>query len=207
MAEADNARASEVSFFAVPLVCGAAPHLGCGTLAKPVLSQIEKEVSVREAWLNRQGTVLAIVWAVGSENHNAEPVLPILQNAGFMATELRGSDLRQALAAFRPDYEWYRATQIDSLSEEEAGVIASRLVRRLSQRVALTAHQTNQLMDALRSACARILTNAVGTSAAERLDQIAATLPRVARELLDDAGLAAFEEVVALGHRPLFGEA
>lgn len=56
MKEGAKAIGDAVSFFEVPLVCAAASCLGCGTLAKPILSEIEGEGSVREAWLNRKGT-------------------------------------------------------------------------------------------------------------------------------------------------------
>jgi len=62
------------------------------------------------------------------------------------------------------------------------------------------------LVEALQEACVRILTNASGASVSERLAQISATLPGVAAELLDDTGMAAFQDIVALGHRPLPGE-
>ncbi|MGI8423926.1 MAG: hypothetical protein ACR2NO_07420 [Chloroflexota bacterium] len=62
-------------------------------------------------------------------------------------------------------------------------------------------------MEAISDACVRILTNAAATTVSERLDQISSAVRVAGRELLDDSGLAALEEVVALGHRPLPGEA
>lgn len=196
----------DVTVFNVSLVCAAAPQIGCGTLAKPILVRIEKETSVCEAWLNRAGTRLAIVWASGIESGDAKSVLSILRDRGIRAEEIVGVDVRQALAAFRSGRDWYRATEIDALSEEEADVIAGRLVRRLAQRVILTADEVKRLTGALRSECARILTQADGASAVERADQIAIRLPLISSDLLDSAGLRALQEVVALGHRPLAGE-
>ena len=86
-------------------------------------------------------------------------------------------------------------------------MIAARLVRRLSGKVTLTRAQSNRLIEAMSKACARILTSAAATTVSERLDQISSAVRVVGRELLDDSGLAALEEVVALGHRPLPGEA
>jgi hypothetical protein len=51
-----------ISFYDVPLVCGAAPSIGCGSRAKPLLLDLEQQTSIREAWLNRTGTIVAIVW-------------------------------------------------------------------------------------------------------------------------------------------------
>ena len=162
---------------------------------------------MREAWLNRRGTRLAIVWAGGSDSRDVGSVLSILRGRGLKTEEIVGLDVHQALAAFRPGRDWYRATEIDALSEEEAGVITARLVHRLTRRVVLMTDQVDRLTRALRSECARILTQAAEASAAQRAEQITARLPLVSTDLLDGAGLAALQEVVALGHRPLAGEA
>jgi hypothetical protein len=37
------------------LVCGAAPSIGCGSRAKPLLADLERQVPINEAWLNRNG--------------------------------------------------------------------------------------------------------------------------------------------------------
>src|SRR6267154_1451094 len=52
-----------VSFYEVPLVCPAAPQIGCGSAAKPLLLELERSDVVSEAWLNRAGTIMAIVWS------------------------------------------------------------------------------------------------------------------------------------------------
>src|SRR5262249_38781459 len=67
LAERNTARdapasAERVSFFEVPLECGAAERLGCGSAAKPLLKALEKDSRVHEAKINHSGTVLAVVW-------------------------------------------------------------------------------------------------------------------------------------------------
>ena len=52
-----------ISFYRVPLVCNAASHIGCGSRSKPVLLGLEKTDLVTEAWLNRAGNTIAVVWA------------------------------------------------------------------------------------------------------------------------------------------------
>src|SRR5262245_61000613 len=47
----------EVSVYAVEWQCPAAPGIGCGSHAKPILLQLERDSSVSEAWLNRPGTM------------------------------------------------------------------------------------------------------------------------------------------------------
>ena len=45
-----------LSVFQVPLQCTAAPQIGCGSRAKPMLLELERDSNVNEAWLNRAGT-------------------------------------------------------------------------------------------------------------------------------------------------------
>ena len=52
-----------ITFYDVPLVCGAAPAIGCGSRAKPLLIDLERQSAIKEAWLNRAGTIVAIVWS------------------------------------------------------------------------------------------------------------------------------------------------
>jgi len=59
-----------ISLFTVPLRCGAAPEIGCGPISKPILLQLEGEPAVTQAWLNGNGTVLAVVW--GGERWSAD---------------------------------------------------------------------------------------------------------------------------------------
>ncbi len=66
LANAANATAvvtaERVSVFKAPLVCPAAPQIGCGSASKPILLDLEKQPGVLEAWLNRAGTIIAVVW-------------------------------------------------------------------------------------------------------------------------------------------------
>jgi RimJ/RimL family protein N-acetyltransferase len=57
---------TRISFYAVPLVCGAAPEIGCGSRAKPILQALERNSAVAQAWLNRAGTVIAVLWSKDS---------------------------------------------------------------------------------------------------------------------------------------------
>src|SRR5262245_40696031 len=52
-----------LTFYSVPFTCPAAPEIGCGSLAKPILLELERVSGIKEAWLNRAGTQLAIVWS------------------------------------------------------------------------------------------------------------------------------------------------
>src|SRR5215813_13252161 len=56
-----------ISVFKVPLICPAAPQIGCGSASKPILLDLEKQPGVLEAWLNRAGTRIAVVWKSDSD--------------------------------------------------------------------------------------------------------------------------------------------
>ena len=53
--------ADHVSVYQVPWRCPAALQIGCGSHAKPILLELEKNPGVSEPWLNRQGTEVAVV--------------------------------------------------------------------------------------------------------------------------------------------------
>src|SRR3979490_2902082 len=50
-----------VVFYEVPVVCGEASDIGCGSRSKPVLIELKSLDKVKEAWLNRAGTMIAVV--------------------------------------------------------------------------------------------------------------------------------------------------
>jgi hypothetical protein len=46
-----NIAPDRVSVYSVPLVCPAAPEIGCGSRSKPVLLALERRPEVAQAWL------------------------------------------------------------------------------------------------------------------------------------------------------------
>src|SRR6516225_10276017 len=80
--------ADRVSVFKAPLVCPAAPQIGCGSASKPILLDLEKQPGVAEAWLNRAGTRIAVVWKPDSDAETRRNVAGDLQED--RATELDG---------------------------------------------------------------------------------------------------------------------
>src|SRR5712691_3968231 len=91
---AENATAitaDRVSVFKAPLVCPAAPQIGCGGASKPILLDLERQPGVLQAWLNRAGTIIAVVWKPESDAETRSKVATELKED--RATELQG-DLR-----------------------------------------------------------------------------------------------------------------
>lgn len=194
-----------VSLFEVPLRCPAAPHIGCGSLAKPILLALEGDAEISEAWIDSAGTTLAVV---GTENSGSESraraVVGLLESVfgKSSATELRADARDRALTSFLSGSGWYRGAQVDSLSKQEAGIIAARLVRRVQASVTLSAETAKALETALTEAIERRLVGDPGQPAPADRGSHHEDLLKLAREHLDEKGVAAFRQSIAKGYRP-----
>jgi hypothetical protein len=91
-----------ITFYDVPLVCGAAPSIGCGSRAKPLLVDLEQQVPIREAWLNRKGTIVAIVWR--GQARMEEVGKPVFERHEIEYTDR--PDDKQTSGSFRVDGSW-----------------------------------------------------------------------------------------------------
>jgi len=116
--------AETITFYDVPLVCGAAPSIGCGSRAKPLLVDLEQQSEIKEAWLNRTGTVVAIVW--GGPARTEEVGKPVFGRHEIQYTERRND--KQTTESLRMEGSWLRGAEVDRLSLEEAGEIAETSV-------------------------------------------------------------------------------
>ena len=148
--ESNTAPPDRVSLFKVPLQCLAAPQIGCGSRAKPILLELKRTSSVSEAWLNRAGTRIAVVWKPESNAEARGNVATKLQEQN--ATEIRGESRDEDLKDFSSGEGWYRGADVDRLSEEEAGIIAARLVRRVQAKVEVSAETAKTLETGLTQA-------------------------------------------------------
>jgi mercuric ion transport protein len=84
---------TRISFYTVPLVCGAAPEIGCGSRAKPILRELERNPAVADAWLNRPGTVIAVQWAKDSTAaERAEAITATANKCGLSILKLSGDE-------------------------------------------------------------------------------------------------------------------
>jgi hypothetical protein len=111
-----------VAIYKVPLMCHAAPGIGCGSLSKPILLDLESRPIVKEAWLDRQGKTLAIVWKPGTgAAARAMVVIAVRTAHKLSAEELTGARRDAALESFHSGGGWHRGADVDRLSEEEAG--------------------------------------------------------------------------------------
>src|SRR6266496_1268435 len=88
------APADRISIFKAPLVCPAARQIGCGSASKPILLDLEQQPGVLEAWLNRAGTRIAVVWKPESDASTRSRVVAELKED--RAIELDGKSRNES---------------------------------------------------------------------------------------------------------------
>jgi hypothetical protein len=119
-----------ITYYKVPLVCGAAPEIGCGSRIKPFFMETEKQDKIKESWSNRQGTVIAIVWAdnFSDEKQREDFIQPLFKKHNIEAELINDEkEIADLGTSFKKD-KWYKGMDIDQLSLEEAGVIANEMI-------------------------------------------------------------------------------
>lgn len=194
----------EVTVFQVRLRCEAAQQIGCGLRAKPVLQDLDRLPSIREAWLSRAGNLIAVVRVgTGSGAKVADPALAVFRKHRISVRVMRGERFANALSEFASRIGWHRADDVDQLSDEEARIIAARLLTRLRARTALPESVATALEAAVAEACAHELIRNPTQSAAARKRRLASAALAAASKRLDAPAYAAFADAVRLGHRPL----
>jgi hypothetical protein len=201
-----EAEAAELTqFYRVALICEAASELGCGIRAKPVLKKLEAHEAISDAWLDASGSFLAIRWKGQSLEDGRLLASAFTGEECGCAEKLSDPDLRRRLLeALARGHGWYRAADVDELSEREAAIIAARMVKRLSSKTALEPEVTDRLTRALGEACERMLTKETPGTYESRAQRLQAAMLAAARAHLSDDLYGVFQRSVAIdGHRPL----
>lgn len=191
--------ADRMSLFKASLKCPAALELGCGSAAKPILLDLERQPGVLEAWLNRGGTTIAVVWKPDSGAEARRNVAAELKEDH--AIELEGVPRDDALKDFSSGKGWYRGADVDRLSKEEADIIAARLVRRMEAKTALTKDKAQGVRRALADAFEKLFTSG---KLGERAEPF--RLKDVAGQYLDDEQIKILKEAIDRGVQPLPNE-
>jgi len=192
------APADRISVFKAPLVCPAARQIGCGSASKPILLDLEQQPGVLEAWLNRAGTRIAVVWKPESDASTRSRVVAELKDD--RAIELDGKSRDEAVKDFLSGKGWYRGADVDRLSEEEADVIAARLVRRVQAKTALAKDKAEGLQHALADTYIQRLTNKISR------EQELSRFQDIGREYLAKDQVAILQEAIESGVLPLPNE-
>jgi hypothetical protein len=194
-----------ISIFQVSLECPAAPQIGCGTASKPILLRLEREPSVAEAWLNRAGRELAIVWKPEADTASRRSVSVNFTDDG---KEIAGKSRDEALKSFLSGQGWYHAADVDRLSEEEAGIIAARLVRRVQAKTSLPQDRAKEFQAALAESWSKCVTSGehVVTDGRQPKCRFEDILENIASQYLTEDERKILKEAVAAGVRPLPNE-
>jgi len=203
-ADAAKSSANLVSFYEVPLACPAARGLGCGSAAKPVLQALEKKRSIQEAWLDHPGTTLAIVWRKDAKSDSrAAEIQSVADDRGIALHEITGERRDDTLKTFASRKGWYRGSEVDRLSEEEAGVIVDRLLRRAIVAEPTIGGKANSLKPALLKVIRERLTGCSSTQCREDCHR---KFSAIARQSLNDREFSALMEAEKQGYLPVGDE-
>ncbi|MBS1629527.1 MAG: hypothetical protein JST27_05670 [Bacteroidetes bacterium] len=141
------AEAEVVTFYDVPLICGADSTIGCGSRAKPALLEMEKNPAIKEAWLNHKGTVYAIVWK--DKEQTEQVAKPIFDNYGIEFSKEDKTVAAGQLKDFRADGKWHKGADVDKLSIIEASTIANTYTGFAQERKLISQEEANRIRPAL----------------------------------------------------------
>lgn len=101
---------------------------------------------------------------------------------------------------------WYRAADVDRLSEEEAALIAARIIRRFTANVVLDPVEKTRLELSIAEACKRYLISEPPGTAQGRQEGLRNAILDAGRTYLTADNYNALQNAVVAGHRPLPNE-
>jgi hypothetical protein len=188
-------------------MCHAAPGLGCGSLSKPVLLDLESRPVVKEAWLDRPGKTLAIVWKDGTgAAARATVVIAVRQAHKLSADELTSGARDTALESFHSGGGWHRGADVDRLSEEEAGIIADRLVLRVMAKAPTITPKAELLRPIMADIIRECLVGSPDPLSARCRETFATDLITVVGDHLSGVEIDSLLEAAKAGFQPVAGE-
>ncbi len=122
----------KISFYEVPLVCGADTSIGCGSRIKPLFLESSMHEEIAESWTNKRGTVIGFVWAKKKANKSlAKKLFKQFEIDASLITN--DKQLSKLHANMNVDGIWFEGMAVDSLSLHEAGTIAASILRLASE--------------------------------------------------------------------------
>ena len=199
--------AESIDFYRVAFACEAAPKIGCGMRAKPVLQSLERMEGVTGAWLSRSGAFLAVRWRSPSKASDARVLSAFAaHDCACIEPVADAAERRRISESLAAGRDWYRADDIDELSIEEASIITERVMRRITAKAALEPDQNARLARTLAEACARFLTSEAPGTAVSREERLRRVIIDAGRPQLPSEHHGVLEAAAASGHRPLPGE-
>lgn len=151
--------AKTVSFYQVPLTCGAAPEIGCGIATKPVLLELQKQKGIKSASLNRPGTTIAVAWKESTSKANRDAaVLPVFKEFGMTMSEAFGDEYENLVASFEGEDLWYAGKEVDKLSMEEASEIGRKVTTTIRDYRKISDEEAEKMESDIRTLFEEVLT-------------------------------------------------
>ena len=141
-----NASSTRVSFYEAPLVCHAAPSIGCGSKAKFMLVDLEKyKDAVEGAWLNKTGTVVAVKWSIATtESKQTEIINAVSTSHNIELSPVTSTEANNYAKSFPNSSQWFKGKEVDKLSKEEAQIIAKKTIEGYKKDGLVKANFANQ---------------------------------------------------------------
>lgn len=202
------ADAALIDFYLVPLVCEAAPQIGCGCRTKPVLQALEANPMIQHAWLNKAGTTIAIQWRGATSEDEKLGVLSSVIDDGENVPAVRANGYEALFAELRSGVHWYSAETVDNLSRSEADIIGLRMMDRIKASVVLTQVQTTALQCAIACSAYEILIDTRAASREWRQPALNSAIVSAASPYLNVKEIEALTNTLHVAdYRPLPGEA
>ena len=120
--------------------------------------------------------------------------------------EIKGKPRDEAAKEFLSGNGWYRGADVDRLSEEEAGIIAARLVRRVEAKTTLPKEKAEAFQRALADALRKRFTDDKTKQDQNAVLKSEDGMQQLASKYLDTEQIPILKEALARGLRPLPNE-
>lgn len=140
----NEASTRHISFYNVPLVCGADSSIGCGSRIKPLFIESEKQKEIKESWVNREGTIVAFIWTDDIADEDlAEKLFKQLNIDGALITD--DKKMAELRVEMNGTQQWYKGMAVDSLSLQEAETIASNTTKAVMEEGLITKEESSAI--------------------------------------------------------------
>ena len=129
----NSAKEETLTFYRTNVVCQLDKEIASGSRVKPLFLETEKQAEIKESWVNREGTAIAIVWNEGiSPEEKNRIIQPLFEKQQIKAEFVTDTDQQNQLkenfianvAPAQKKDKWFKGMDVDKLSMEEARVIS-----------------------------------------------------------------------------------
>src|SRR5260370_33154729 len=163
---------------------------------------LEQRTAIKEAWLNRAGTIVAIVWS--GPARTGEVAKPVFDRHEIPYREWR--DDKRTTGSLRSAGRWLRGAEVDGLSLEEAREIAETSVASAAKKRLVSAEESAHIKSDIEAHFGEELLKFRAKQ--ELLQDIATKFPEVILNIYEKhIGMERTAEVQACGFENPFNRA